>query len=221
LMGYGNCNSTLSREMCLRPASAENLAIFSWTPLNQSPQFAHGAGLAKIYSMKIRVNFAAILFALALASCGYRLAGTETHPPAGMESVFIDIADNRTGESGLEQDFTQALVLAFKSDGRIKLTDKKDAQAVLKSELIDVLDQPVAFDRFGRANLVQVTVSSRVYLLRPGAGEKIWDSGIITETEQYPASDDFLANDALRGQALVQTCRRAAAIALDQLAGGF
>ena len=171
--------------------------------------------------MKIHRNFLAGLLALIFCACGYHLVGKETHLPEGVSSIAIDIAENKTMESGLEQTFTQELILAFKSDGRVPVTDKKGAPAVLHSDLLKVVDSPVAFDKFGRANLVQVAFYSRVYLVQAGTGKELWSSGIITETEQYPVGEDFLANDRLRKQALAQACRRAAGIAVDQLASGF
>lgn len=162
-----------------------------------------------------------LLFALWLTACGYHLVGTETHLPPGVKTIAVDIARNQTGESGLEQNFTQALLLALKSDGRIKIDELKNSQAVLRSELSKVADQPVSYDKFGKANLIQVTLTARVYLVQTGTGKELWSSGAIVESEQYPEGDDFLVNDRLRRQALGQACRRISRIAIDQLASGF
>jgi outer membrane lipopolysaccharide assembly protein LptE/RlpB len=163
----------------------------------------------------------AVFFMLIFCACGYHLVGKETHLPEGVSSIAIDTANNKTMESGLEQNFTQELILTFKTDGRVPVADKKTAPAILHSDLIKVIDAPMAFDHFGRANLIQITFTSRVYLVQAGTGKELWSSGIITQTEQYPVGDDFLANDRLRRQALAQACRRAAGIAVDQLASGF
>ena len=171
--------------------------------------------------MKINRKLSTIFSTLIFCACGYHLVGKETHLPESVSSIAIDIANNKTMESGLEQVFTQELILTFKTDGRVPVADKKTAPAILRSDLIKVNDSPVAFDKFGRANLVQITLTSRVYLIQAGTGKELWSSGIITQTEQYPVGNDFLANDRLRRQALAQACRRAAGIAVDQLASGF
>jgi len=166
-----------------------------------------------------RANISPLILAIFIAACGYHLVGTETHLPPGVNTIAVDIAQNKTEESGLEQNFTQELILAIKSDGRIKIDDRKNSQAILRSELTSVSGQPISYDKFGRASLIQVTLTARVYLVQ--AQKELWSSGAISESEQYPEGDDFLANDRLRNQALVQAGRRISRIAIEQLASGF
>lgn len=167
------------------------------------------------------IKIAAIFGLSALSACGYQLVGKEAHLPAGVGQVAVAAARNKTMEASLEITMTQDLLQALKSDGRIRITSRKDADAILQSELIDAVDQPLAFDKFGRGTLVQVTVRARVYLTRPGSGKEIWSSGSIAEDEQYPVGDDYLANDRLRDIALGQVCQRISRIAVEKLATGF
>ena len=170
--------------------------------------------------MKIAIGIGMIGLSI-LSACGYQLVGKEAHLPEGVTQVAVATAENRTMEASLEITMTQNLLQALKSDGRINIASPKIADAILQAELIDAIDHPLSFDKFGRASLVQVTVTARVYLIRPGSGKNIWSSGEINENEQYPVGDDSLANDRLRNVALDQICQRISRIAVEKLATGF
>lgn len=171
--------------------------------------------------MKTGPKFFAPFLLLALFGCGYHLLGKETRIPAGVTSIAVAPAKNNTDEPMLEPFLTQALIKQLKSDGRLKVEDDKNASAFLRSELIRIENQPLGYDRFGRANLMQVIIFARVYLTAADSGKELWSSGVLSETEQRPASDDTVSNKRLQELAMDQACRRLAKVAVDSLLSGF
>lgn len=161
----------------------------------------------------------ALLFLI--SACGYRLVGEEINLPEGITQLAVAPAKNLTMEAKLEQFFTEALVEALRSDNRIKLVDKKQAQAILFSELIDLKEAPLAFDRFGRVSLIEIRLSLRANLKTIPEQKILWGSGIISASEQYPVGDDFLGNAHLRDKALKQICEKLALVISEQLLSGF
>jgi len=155
------------------------------------------------------------------SGCGYRLVGEEINLAGGITQLAIAPAKNLTMEAKLEQFFTEALVEALRSDNRMKLVDKKQAQAVLLSELIEVKEQALAFDQFGRVNLIEIRMSLRVHLEKISEPKNLWNSGVISMSEQYPVGDDFLVNAELRDKALKQICEKIALVISEQLVSGF
>ena len=163
------------------------------------------------------------MFALLLlvSACGYHLLGKEVHLPGGVSKIYVETAENKTMEDGLEQLFTQRLLEHLNADGRIKLVNKNEADGILKSEILKAQEMPLAFDKFGRVTLLQVEVSAQVILLASKENKKLWDSGILLEREEYPVGDDFLRNDRLRDSALDQISQRLSRTVVELLTSDF
>jgi len=154
-------------------------------------------------------------------SCEYHLLGKEVHLPGEVSRIYVEPAQNKTLEAGLEQVFTQRLLEHLQADGRVKLVKQAEAEAILRSELLGTRDQPVSFDEFGRVALIQVEVSAIATLIAAKENKKLWDSGILREREEYPVGDNFLRNDQLRKMALNQASIRLSRVIVELLTGDF
>jgi len=171
--------------------------------------------------MKRPSVFFVLLFLPALFGCGYHVLGKDARLPEGVTSIAVAPALNKTAEPETESYLTQALIRQLKSDGRVRIEDKKNAAAILHSELIAIDDRPLGYDRFGRANLMQVIVTGRVWLVSAQSSRELWSSGTLTETEQHPVSDNTVSNHELQELAMEQACQRMAKVAVDKLLSGF
>jgi|GEM_PF-2789887 len=163
----------------------------------------------------------AFLLLPAFVACGYHLLGKEVNLPGGVKKVYVETARNKTMESGLEQIFTQKLMEHLRADGRVNLVNKSEAEAILRSELIQSEVHPLAFDKFGRVILQEIEISANVMLIATRENKTLWNSGIIREREQYPVSDDFLRNDQLRRGALIQASQRLSRTIVEMLTSDF
>lgn len=171
--------------------------------------------------MRLSQKIVAAAILAGMLGCGYHLLGKEVHLPGGVSRVYVETAKNDTMEAGLEQIFTQRLLERLRADGRITLVGKDEADAVLQSELLKSVDQPMAYNKFGRGALLQVEISARVTLVASKENKKLWDSGVLREREEFPVGDDFLATDRLRDKALNQISIRLTRVAVELLTSGF
>lgn len=161
-----------------------------------------------------------LIFSLGF-SCGYHLLSREAHLPGGVSKIYVEPARNQTMELGLEQIFTQKLLERLGTDKRIQIVREQEADAILRSELLHLFEQTLAVDKFGRVILQKIELSVRVSLISVKDHQKIWDSGVLRQREQYPVSDDFLRNDQLRRFALGQMSERLSRTVLELLTGDF
>jgi len=167
------------------------------------------------------INIMMLFFLFSLSACGYHLLGKEVNLPGGVSKIYVEPAHNKTMEPGLEQIFTQGLLEFMHADGRVQLAKKENADAILKSDLVELNEIPVAFDRYGRATLLQISLRAHSVLIATRENKKLWDSGSLIEREEYPVGDDFLQNDRLRKEALNQMSQRMSRILVELLTSGF
>jgi Lipopolysaccharide-assembly len=137
----------------------------------------------------------ALAFTLLLAttSCGYRFGAPNSRLLAGVTSLRVPLAQNRTGEPGVEVLVTQALREAYARAGR--LDEHSDAS-------LDVVVVGVASAPFitGLARpTYKLTVALQATLTRGGAPV----TQITTsKQEEFPTGGDTLLTESNRGAAL-------------------
>jgi hypothetical protein len=89
-----------------------------------------------------------ILFvAIAMSSCGYRVAGTSSRLPPGLKVIDVSAFENGTNQYRIEQRMTQAVVREFLERTRFRVVSTEDsADAVLHGEITALESSPVVFD---------------------------------------------------------------------------
>jgi len=86
--------------------------------------------------MKIRLSLFALLVTLSLiAGCGYHLAGTQNTLPPHLKTIAIPVFDNTSSEPEIHRNLTNVIRQSFISDGRLKVTDEKNADLLMKGKL--------------------------------------------------------------------------------------
>ncbi len=124
-----------------------------------------------------------LLGGLLCTGCGvYSFTG---HGIAGIESIAVDPFDNRTAEFGIREDLTEAIITRLLADRSLTLTDRNNADAVLKGVLIDVNDRPLTFQTDETVTEYQITITVEFSLMVPGKTEPIWE-GRISGIGSYP-----------------------------------
>lgn len=77
------------------------------------------------------------------AGCGYSLRG---NLPAHLRTVAVPIFQNRTPVPAVENIVTPAIVNAFATNGRLRVTRVEQADAILDGEVTGYLLQSIAYD---------------------------------------------------------------------------
>jgi len=91
-----------------------------------------------------------VLLAAALAGCGYSFRG---NLPEHIQTVAIPVFANKTGEPAVENFLTSAVVEAFSTNGRLRVVQREDADAILEGEVVSYSLESIAYD--SRANVRQ------------------------------------------------------------------
>lgn len=133
------------------------------------------------------------LLALALAGCGYHVAGKATRLPATVHTIAIPAFVNQTQQYKLEQLLTQAVVKEFNTRTQYRVLNQTgpDADATLHGYITAVSIAPVTFDSItGRASTVLVVIVMRVSLV-DRKGKAIFDNQNYVFREEYQVSREL------------------------------
>lgn len=138
--------------------------------------------------------FAALLF----PGCGYSVRSAVGRLPVGAESIGIPTFRNLTGEPGIEQVLTRALLREFaaRTRGRVD-SGGSNVDLMLLGEVRDVSAVPVTF---GAQNSGELTFSS-AFLITVRIGAKLvrrHDSVVVWENEDFVFRERYLLNSDVR-----------------------
>jgi outer membrane lipopolysaccharide assembly protein LptE/RlpB len=135
-------------------------------------------------------SWAAILAAgMLLAGCGYHFSGGGALP-GGVARIRIDMLENRTGEVGLEQLFTNALIYQFTRSGKASVVNGADADAVLSGSISGLGLSAIAHG-VGMQTATERLVQIRLDLtLTDTGGRVLWRGRNLTDSQAYSVSAD-------------------------------
>lgn len=130
-----------------------------------------------------KYSWTIICLGIIFSACGYRLGG-EGNLPSNVKSIFIKILENRTGETGVENVFTNDLIYEFARDRRVVLTNSDKADAILSGVIkymrISTISRKGSHTPLER----RVQVSVDLKLTEPD-GSVIWSAKDVSTNEAY------------------------------------
>jgi outer membrane lipopolysaccharide assembly protein LptE/RlpB len=94
--------------------------------------------------------------ALLAAGCGYSLRG---NLPDHLKTVAVPIFQNRTPVPAVENFLTNAVVNAFSTNGRLRVTTVDRADAILEGEITNYYLQSIAYDATANIRQYRLTVT--------------------------------------------------------------
>ena len=93
---------------------------------------------------------------LAVAGCGYSLRG---NLPDHIKTVAVPVFQNKTPVPAVENFLTNAVVNAFSSNGRLRVTSVDRADSVLDGEITSYILQSIAYDAAANIRQFRLTVT--------------------------------------------------------------
>jgi len=75
------------------------------------------------------------IFCLLFSGCGYHLVGTGSTLPAHIKSIAIPVFENSSSQPEIHRELTSIILRSFINDGRLKVTNKDDADLVMTGAL--------------------------------------------------------------------------------------
>ena len=157
------------------------------------------------------------LLCLFFLACGYRFPGGG-NLPTGVNKVFIEIFENRTNETGLENIITRDLIYEFTRNKKWTTRDKADAvlSGVCESMRIETIARKDVLT--GEERRVIITVALRLTDLDGGV---VWSEKGMSGNEAYDVSANKQETDLNRRFAITLISTRLAQRVYSRLTDDF
>lgn len=162
-----------------------------------------------------------LLGALLLAGCGYQVRGRETNLAPEIHSLAIPIFGNRTDQTGIETDVTQALAAKFISTKQLAVTSRNSADVLLTGTVISFSTTPVAVTTSTQVSTeyrATVVVEFTFQTLRDG---KVLFREVMSEWRNYPVVSDLNVTELNKREAIRSISALLAERVHERVIGGF
>jgi outer membrane lipopolysaccharide assembly protein LptE/RlpB len=162
-----------------------------------------------------------LLGALLLAGCGYQVRGRETNLAPEIHSIAIPIFANRTDQTGIETDVTQALAAKFISTKQLAVTSRNSADVLLTGTVISFSTTPVAVTTSTQVSTeyrATVVVEFSFQTLRDG---KVLFREMMNEWRNYPVVSDLNVTELNKREAIRRISALLAERVHERVIGGF
>lgn len=143
-----------------------------------------------------------LIFCLATAGCGYHLAGTGGQAPGDIQSIAVDVLNNKTAEIGLETTFTNAIINEFVRWKRLPLKPRNQADAVLGGSIAEIKTQEASHLTRNKTLETRVTITLSLTLKRVETDEILWKRNSLSYYDEYVQTGNALDTAALRRRSI-------------------
>jgi outer membrane lipopolysaccharide assembly protein LptE/RlpB len=149
----------------------------------------------------VNVRRAALVLVVALAGCGYHLAGEKLGLPEDVRSVSIGTITNTSREHGLEKTLAFAMEREIHERGQLRMEeDPGGGDAVLSGAIRDVRVRPVAYDANDQAVQYEITLVMDLALTRQRDGHVLWHVTGLREIDEYSTSASVVVTSSSQFQ---------------------
>ena len=140
--------------------------------------------------------------------------------PGGVQTIAIEIFENRTPETGLENILTNDLIYEFTRKGRRVQKNSKDADAILtgviQSERITTISRQAQQSPLARR--IEITVNLK--LTGSGGGVK-WSASNVSAFEDYDVAADRQVTDINKRKAIENLSKKLSEKVYSRLTDNF
>ena len=144
---------------------------------------------------------AALILVIALAGCGYSLAGDKLGLPEDVHSVSVGTIKNRSREHGLEKQLAFAMEREIAERGRLRMEeDPGGGDAVLSGTIRDVSVRPVAYDINDQAVQYEIALVMDLSLTRQRDGHVLWHVTALKEIDEYSTTASVVVTSSSQFQ---------------------
>ena len=130
-----------------------------------------------------------IISIMMVSACGYRFAG-QGEFPEGVERIFIEVFENRTGKTGIERVVTNQVVFEFTRQREQSLVNgAENADAILKGVVRNIRTQTISRVGTEVASEREVIMTVDLKLVKHDGGEVLWAAKGIVDRATYGVVD--------------------------------
>ena len=160
-----------------------------------------------------------LLIGLVFAACGYRFVGGGSFP-SGIRAVFVEVFENRTAETGVENILTNELIYEISRGVNTYLAAKDSAEGILSGNITSISTETVSWR--GQNTAVERRLTARINIkLTDPAGKVVWARESVSGTETYPVDEDKQITEENKREALTVLFTRLAEGVNNQLTSDF
>ncbi|MFQ5772210.1 MAG: LPS assembly lipoprotein LptE [bacterium] len=157
---------------------------------------------------------------LFVAACGYRFAGNGEFPEE-TNRIFVEVLENRTSETGVENIVTSELLKEFTLRKTNNLAGSPDdADALLSGVIQFVIIQTISPKGKDAASERRVTVTVDLKLAQKD-GQVIWTAKSLTDNEGYKIDENKERTEQNKREALRVLSQRIAERTMNRLSDDF
>jgi len=151
--------------------------------------------------MNRRGALVALSAALASAGCGYSLRG---NLPAHLQTVAVPVFQNATPVPAVENFLTNAVLNAFTTNGRLRVTSVDRADAILEGTITNYLLQSIAFDSRANVRQYRLTVTLNLRFRDVRRNEVLFQRSGYSDRADFVVPGTVTETIALQESALQQ-----------------
>lgn len=132
------------------------------------------------------------LASLAIAGCGYHVAGHTSNLPTDWTTIAVPTFKNDTVQYRIEQLFTEAVIREFITRTKYHIvSDPRSADAVLHGEILSIDTSPILFNaNTGQVTTMLVTVHARVVLQGAKSEKPVYQNKDMVFRSEYQIPSD-------------------------------
>ena len=162
---------------------------------------------APLSSSSSRGSLVAVLMfftiCLVTTGCGYHFPGGGA-APGDINSIAVDVLDNRTAEVGIEATFTNAILTEFIRWKRLEVKPRREAEGILGGAVARISTLAVAHRGPEQTLETRVTITLALTLKRAETNEVLWENANLSYFDDYVETGDALATARLRREAICE-----------------
>jgi len=129
-----------------------------------------------------------ILFLLLLISCGYRFSGESTSFPGNIQSLCLQIPENRSLQEGFELQFSDDLFYELSKWKKLRVSyDDENAQGFLTGQIKSISTDTASRDYKGNTKEKRIKVVISLSLINK-ENDSLWSGHDIEVTESLKNS---------------------------------
>jgi len=146
---------------------------------------------------------------LAIAGCGYHVAGRGGRLPANWESIAVPAFTNETTRYRIEQKLTGAVIREFITRTKYRIVqDESSADAVLHGTVLSIETAPVIFNSNTReVTTMLVTIHMKVELDDTATHKAVYTNHDVVFRNEYQISSDVQSFFQEEGPAIQRMSR--------------
>lgn len=126
---------------------------------------------------------------MALSGCGYT---RKTVLPRNFKTIYVETVKNKLKvediyayQPGLEMDITNAVIRRLQQDGTVKLVEKKNADVILKTDLLAFEQEGLRYDQLEAVKQYRLFIVVKLRLVDAKTGSLIWEEPNFTGDNEY------------------------------------